>query len=319
MRSSPYLWIVTVFLVINGVCVMDCQYLDDGDYFDSNSDEYPAGLYSNRRPKKFFLSNQPRSSIISLTEPSITQTECITPGDSDDTTTAASAPAPASESGSENQPPPPGAVVSSSASVNEDSETKAKELRNLVQHLYIAQARVQLEATEIKKAQAVANSAQQALEEAANHVRTITAALQNSQQEVASAAIRAQTAQLQLAAHDQLLFAARQDVDALSSQMVGLQAAEGISQPKITVDLTGLLDKLKQPLSDAERPTAVPSILPFPATGRSREKVLVPEQQTQRQLQVSRPVQQPQEQLSQSLFERQNQRFDLNPPSIYYD
>ncbi|XP_054735544.1 levansucrase [Anastrepha obliqua] len=142
-----------------------------------------------------------------------------------------------------------------------DQEGKTRALHSLVQHLYVAQARVQLEAIEIKKAQAVANSAQQQLEEAANHVRSVTAALQNAQQEVASAAIRAQTAQLQLAAHDQLLFAARQDVDALSSQMVGLQAAEGISVPTVKFDIGSLLDKLKQPLTAAERPTAVPPVL----------------------------------------------------------
>uniref|UniRef100_A0A1A9UCX3 Uncharacterized protein n=1 Tax=Glossina austeni TaxID=7395 RepID=A0A1A9UCX3_GLOAU len=269
-------------MVVNEVCTMDDEYLGESDYFDYNSEEDVVGLHSNKRPKKFFLQNLPRSAIISLTEPSLTQTECITPSESDETTTASSV--------SEHQPSPAATFVSP-ASGNEDSESKAKELRNLVQHLYIAQARVQLEATEIKKAQAVANSAQQALEEAANHVRTITAALQNSQQEVASAAIRAQTAQLQLAAHDQLLFAARQDVDALSSQMVGLQAAEGISQPKITVDLTGLLDKLKQPLSDAERPTPVPSILPLLNVNRPKEKVILPQQQTQHQLQISQPIQ----------------------------
>lgn len=142
-----------------------------------------------------------------------------------------------------------------------EQEGKTRALHSLVQHLYVAQARVQLEAIEIKKAQAVANSAQQQLEEAANHVRSVTAALQNAQQEVASAAIRAQTAQLQLAAHDQLLFAARQDVDALSSQMVGMQAAEGIAVPTVKFDIGSLLDKLKQPLAAAERPTAVPPVL----------------------------------------------------------
>ncbi|CAD7004762.1 unnamed protein product [Ceratitis capitata] len=142
-----------------------------------------------------------------------------------------------------------------------EQEGKTRALHSLVQHLYVAQARVQLEAIEIKKAQAVANSAQQQLEEAANHVRSVTAALQNAQQEVASAAIRAQTAQLQLAAHDQLLFAARQDVDALSSQMVGLQAAEGIAVPTVKFDIGTLLDKLKQPLPVEERPTAVPPVV----------------------------------------------------------
>lgn len=146
----------------------------------------------------------------------------------------------------------------------DDSELRGKELRKLVQHLYVAQARVQLEATEIHKAQAVARSAQSQLEDSANHVRTITATLHNAQQEVAAAAIRAQIAQLQLAAHDQLLFAARQDVDALSSQVVGLQAAEGIVQPKLTVDLHALLDKLRQPLQSFDRPTPVPMIITLP-------------------------------------------------------
>lgn len=146
----------------------------------------------------------------------------------------------------------------------DDAEKRGKELRQLVQHLYVAQARVQLEATEIHKAQAVATSAQSQLEDSANHVRTITATLHNAQQEVAAAAIRAQIAQLQLAAHDQLLFAARQDVDALSSQVVGLQAAEGIVQPKLTVDLHALLNKLRQPLQRFDCPTPVPGIVTMP-------------------------------------------------------
>lgn len=146
----------------------------------------------------------------------------------------------------------------------DDAEKRGKELRQLVQHLYVAQARVQLEATEIHKAQAVATSAQSQLEDSANHVRTITATLHNAQQEVAAAAIRAQIAQLQLAAHDQLLFAARQDVDALSSQVVGLQAAEGIVQPKLTVDLHALLNKLRQPLQRFDCPTPVPGIVTLP-------------------------------------------------------
>lgn len=72
---------------------------------------------------------------------------------------------------------------------------------------------VQLEATEIQRAQTIAASAQQNLEEAANNVRVITAALRSAQESVASVALRAQTAQLQLAAHDQLLFTARQKVN----------------------------------------------------------------------------------------------------------
>ncbi|XP_030373313.1 uncharacterized protein LOC115623214 isoform X1 [Scaptodrosophila lebanonensis] len=150
------------------------------------------------------------------------------------------------------------------ASTEDEADLRSRELRTLVQHLYVAQARVQLEATEIRKAQAVASTAQAQLEVAANQVRTITATLHNAQQEVAASAIRAQIAQLQLAAHDQLLFAARQDVDALSSQMVGLQAAEGIVQPKMTVDLHALLDKLRQPLQFFDRPTPVPVIVTLP-------------------------------------------------------
>ncbi|EDW73584.2 uncharacterized protein Dwil_GK17626 [Drosophila willistoni] len=157
-------------------------------------------------------------------------------------------------------------AVDASTMALADGEQRSKELRTLVQHLYVAQARVQLEATEIRKAQAVASTAQSQLEESANHVRSITATLHNAQQEVAAAAIRAQIAQLQLAAHDQLLFAARQDVDALSSQMVGLQAAEGIVQPRLTVDLHALLDKLRQPLQQFDRPTPVPLIVTQPPT-----------------------------------------------------
>ncbi|XP_037934280.1 uncharacterized protein LOC119687734 isoform X2 [Teleopsis dalmanni] len=156
------------------------------------------------------------------------------------------------------------------AAGNAEHDLKTKELHTLIQQLYVAQARVQLEATEIKKSQAIANSAQQDLEEAANRVRTVTAMLQNAQQEVAACAIRAQTAQLQLAAHDQLLFAARQDVDALSSQMVGLQAAEGISPPKISFDVSSLMEKLKQPLAEAEKPTPVPTIINLPVPAKPR-------------------------------------------------
>ncbi|EDV50349.2 zinc finger protein 853 [Drosophila erecta] len=168
----------------------------------------------------------------------------------------------------------------------DETEQRRQELRNLVQHLYVAQARVQLEATEIRKAQSVASAAQSQLEESANHVRSITASLHTAQQEVAASAIRAQIAQLQLAAHDQLLFAARQDVDALSSQMVGLQAAEGIVQPKLTVDLHALLDKLKQPLQHYDRPTAVPIIAPsLPGTASHQQQMLLQQQQQMGQVQ----------------------------------
>nr|XP_017092174.2 uncharacterized protein LOC108122130 [Drosophila bipectinata] len=173
----------------------------------------------------------------------------------------------------------------------DDGELRRHDLRTLVQHLYVAQARVQLEATEIKKAQAVATSTQAQLEESANHVRAITASLHTAQQEVAASAIRAQIAQLQLAAHDQLLFAARQDVDALSSQMVGLQAAEGIVQPKMTVDLHALLDKLRQPLQHVDRPTAVPAIVPSYSRFEA-ENQRIPQQQQQYQVPMMQPQQQ---------------------------
>ncbi|EDW26049.1 GL25502 [Drosophila persimilis] len=46
--------------------------------------------------------------------------------------------------------------------------------------------------------------------------------------------------------------------------MVGVQAAEGIVQPKLNVDLRALLDKLKQPLQNFDRPTPVPTIVTDP-------------------------------------------------------
>lgn len=91
----------------------------------------------------------------------------------------------------------------------------------------------------------------------------ITAALRAAQETVATAALRAQTAQLQLAAHDQLLFTARQRVDALSGQMVGLQAEVSISaDSKSTVDLPGLLNRLKEPLRPEQLPTPIPDVAP---------------------------------------------------------
>ncbi|XP_037828155.1 uncharacterized protein LOC119616000 isoform X2 [Lucilia sericata] len=241
------------------------------DYFDFDpeiSDE--VSLNAVHKPNKLIVNGLTRSDIMTLTElPTVIETtECVT------IQPMSPLPPLMQETLPGAQPQQPTGNAPQNNINNEDQNDKAKELRNLVQLLYIAQARVQLEAAEIKKAQAVANSAQQCLEEAANHVRTITAALQNSQQEVASAAIRAQTAQLQLAAHDQLLFAARQDVDALSSQMVGLQAAEGITQPKVTVDLTELLEKLKKPLQEAEKPTPVPTVLQIPTQTTNDHRML---------------------------------------------
>ncbi|XP_037923716.1 uncharacterized protein LOC119659614 isoform X2 [Hermetia illucens] len=175
------------------------------------------------------------------------------------------------ETGKQSNPPPPSSATAAPAmalptasaamtAANQNSQ-KLRELQKLVQQLYVAQAQVQLEATEIQRSQTIAAAAQQALEEAGNNVRVITAALHAAQETVAACALRAQTAQLQLAAHDQLLFTARQRVDALSAQMVGLQAEEGIGENKIVVDIPALLAKLKEPLAENQKPTPVPSIL----------------------------------------------------------
>lgn len=134
---------------------------------------------------------------------------------------------------------------------------KSTQLQRMVQQLYMAQGQVQLEAAEIQRAQTIASSAQQNLEDAANNVRVITAALRAAQETVANAALRAQTAQLQLAAHDQLLFTARQKVDALSAQMVGLQAELGIvGDQNPTIDVPALLQRLRAPLPAGEQPKA---------------------------------------------------------------
>ncbi|KAJ6636574.1 hypothetical protein Bhyg_15165 [Pseudolycoriella hygida] len=133
-------------------------------------------------------------------------------------------------------------------------EEKNAELQRMVQQLYMAQAQVQLEATEIRRAQSVASEAQKRLEEASNNVRVITTALRSAQETIATTAQHAQTAQLQLAAHDQLLFTARQKVDALSAQLVGLQAEVGIAGDTASINLPALLEKLKEPLHPNEQP-----------------------------------------------------------------
>lgn len=138
---------------------------------------------------------------------------------------------------------------------------KEGSLQHLIQELYMAQAEVQLEASEIQRSQTIAAAAQQQLEESANNVRVITSGLHAAQEAVASSAIRAETAQLQLAAHDQLLFTARQKVDAFSARMVGLEAEIGIGDSKLSVDLPGLLNRLKEPLKEDEKPKPVPSII----------------------------------------------------------
>lgn len=100
--------------------------------------------------------------------------------------------------------------------------------------------------------------------------------MRSAQETIATTAQHAQTAQLQLAAHDQLLFTARQKVfpsfslklslrteatlqnslkvDALSAQLVGLQAEVGISGETANINLPALLDKLKEPLQPNEQP-----------------------------------------------------------------
>lgn len=145
--------------------------------------------------------------------------------------------------------------------IKPEANQKEGTLQHLIQELYMAQAEVQLEASEIQRSQTIAAAAQQQLEESANNVRVITSGLHAAQEAVASAAIRAETAQLQLAAHDQLLFTARQKVDALSARMVGLEAEIGIGDSRLSVDLPGLLNRLKEPLKEDEKPTPVPSII----------------------------------------------------------
>lgn len=77
-------------------------------------------------------------------------------------------------------------------------DEKSAQLQKLVEQMYLAEAQVQLEANEISKSQAVVSTSQQNLEEATNNVRIITSGLHMAQQAVAQAALRAQTAQLQL-------------------------------------------------------------------------------------------------------------------------
>lgn len=80
-----------------------------------------------------------------------------------------------------------------------------------------------MEVGEVTRSQQIATEAEQMLEEATNKVRMLSSDLQAAQENAATCAMRAHTAQLQLAAHDQLMFTARQKVDALSAQMVSVQ------------------------------------------------------------------------------------------------
>jgi predicted nucleic acid-binding Zn-ribbon protein len=92
-----------------------------------------------------------------------------------------------------------------------------------------------MEAGEVSRSQDAASEAEEMLEEATNKVRMLSADLQSAQEAAATAAVKAHTAQLQLSAHDQLMFNARQKADALSSQMVSLQADLASAQQVFTL------------------------------------------------------------------------------------
>ncbi|XP_014273537.1 uncharacterized protein [Halyomorpha halys] len=113
--------------------------------------------------------------------------------------------------------------------------SKQTELQSLLQQIYQAEAAVKMETGEVTRTQQVAAEAEQALEEATNKVRLLSSDLQAAQEAAAQAAMRAHTAQLQLSAHDQLMFTARQRVDALSAQMVSVQAELAAAQQLFTL------------------------------------------------------------------------------------
>ncbi|XP_075226437.1 uncharacterized protein LOC142327352 [Lycorma delicatula] len=114
--------------------------------------------------------------------------------------------------------------------------SKQAELQQLIQQLYQAEATVQMEVGEITRSQQIATEAEESLEEATNKVRMLSSDLQAAQENAAASAMRAHTAQLQLAAHDQLMFTARQRVDALSAQMVSIQAELASLQNSFTLN-----------------------------------------------------------------------------------
>jgi len=112
---------------------------------------------------------------------------------------------------------------------------KQSELQNLLQELYQAEAAVKMEAGEITRAQEVAGQAKEALEDANDKVRLISGNLQAAQEAAALASKQAQTAHLQLMAHDQLLFDARSRVDAISSKMLAVETELASAQGKYTL------------------------------------------------------------------------------------
>lgn len=72
------------------------------------------------------------------------------------------------------------------------------------------------------------------------------------------------------AAHDQLLFAARQKVDAISAQLIGLQAEVGIKvDASDEADLQEVLQKMNQPLQGKDVPSPVPDLVSKSENARS--------------------------------------------------
>ncbi|XP_014239907.1 uncharacterized protein LOC106661177 [Cimex lectularius] len=117
-----------------------------------------------------------------------------------------------------------GQVYPESYEHNSIALDKQAALQSLLQQIYQAENTVKMEMNEVVKAQQEALEASQALEKATDDVRTLSMELQNAQEAAAQAALRAHTTQLQLTAHDQLMLTAKQRADALSSEMVLVQA-----------------------------------------------------------------------------------------------
>ncbi|KAL1131920.1 hypothetical protein AAG570_011531 [Ranatra chinensis] len=92
-----------------------------------------------------------------------------------------------------------------------------------------------MESGEVSRTEEVAAEAERNLEVAANKVRMASEQLQAAQEAAASAAMRAQTAHLQLSAHDQLMFTARRQVDDLSAKMDSVQAELAAAQQEFTL------------------------------------------------------------------------------------
>uniref|UniRef100_A0A0A9Y431 Uncharacterized protein n=1 Tax=Lygus hesperus TaxID=30085 RepID=A0A0A9Y431_LYGHE len=109
-----------------------------------------------------------------------------------------------------------------------ENTEKQEKLQKLLQHIYQAENSVKKETLEVKRLQGVAAAADKELEEASNQVRSLSSDLQEAQRVAAQRALKSHSAHLQLSAHDQLMFTARQRVDALSAQAVAAQAEIGM-------------------------------------------------------------------------------------------